>query len=59
MVITESALAKRNKKRNATIQWVALAIVAGLAVLAAFVLLGEEPTGTRNSGRAPVSTSTY
>ena len=53
MATTKSALAKRNQKRKATIQWVALAVAAGLAVLAAIVLKGEDPTGTRQNGLAP------
>jgi hypothetical protein len=69
MATTKSASATRNSNLNATIQWVALVVVAGLAVLAAFVFFGEgsvggggghgggAPTGGHN-GLAPLSVTT-
>lgn len=42
---TKSSQHRTGRHRSATIQWIAIAIVIGLGILAAFVLLGEGPGG--------------
>ena len=53
MAPSKTASAKQNNRVNPTIQWVALAVVAGLAILAAFVFFGEDSTGGGHSGLGP------
>jgi hypothetical protein len=50
MASPKSASRKRSGVVNPTIQWVALAVIAGLAVLAAFVFFGEDSTGGSHGG---------
>lgn len=55
---TNSSTQQRNTTRTATIQWVALATIALLAVIAAFVFLGEDnPTGGGGHNGLPASSS--
>ncbi|MCP3991423.1 MAG: hypothetical protein GY724_20280 [Actinomycetia bacterium] len=60
MASGKPAQAKNSPSINPTIQWVALVVIAGLAVLAAFVFFGEDSTGGGgHNGLAPLSSSVH
>jgi hypothetical protein len=43
MSVRSGRTKRKHQNRNATIQWLALALVAALSLLAAFILLGDDP----------------
>jgi hypothetical protein len=49
-MVTNSRSRRRTQNRNATIQWLALIVAAALALLAAFVVFGDDSGTGGHSG---------